>query len=112
MELRFWLRPALVSACAFVLTACESGSEAKSSEELRNQFAVTIAGSVGDGPAVGADVVIRVQLKMATGTMKDFSLPAVVRWVRAGGMGVQFGLLGLLYAYRHPALGEKDKKES
>src|SRR5262245_29140402 len=58
MEWRLWLRPVLVSACAFALAACDTKSEAESSEALRNQFAVTIAGSVGDGPAVGADVMI------------------------------------------------------
>jgi len=46
------------------------------------------------GVAFGAQVVIRVTLKTATGSMGDFELPGVVRWVRSGGMGVQFGLLG------------------
>jgi type IV pilus assembly protein PilZ len=42
----------------------------------------------------GAEIVILAKLQMPTGGWKDFQLPAVVRWVRTGGMGVQFGLLG------------------
>ena len=30
------------------------------------------------------------------GAKKDLRLPAVVRWVKPGGFGVQFGLLGAL----------------
>jgi hypothetical protein len=43
----------------------------------------------------GADIVVRAQLWTASGNMADFDLPGIVRWVRAGGMGVQFGLLGI-----------------
>jgi Tfp pilus assembly protein PilZ len=39
----------------------------------------------------GADVIIHVELPGQNGPV---SLPGVVRWVRDGGMGVQFGLLG------------------
>lgn len=39
----------------------------------------------------GAEVVVRVHLP---GAEHPVDLPAVVRWVRDGGMGVQFGLLG------------------
>jgi len=40
----------------------------------------------------GAELVVQVTLP---GHKAAFSLPAVVRWVRAGeGMGVQFGLIG------------------
>ena len=39
----------------------------------------------------GADVIIHVELP---GQNHPVSLPGVVRWVRDGGMGVQFGLLG------------------
>jgi type IV pilus assembly protein PilZ len=42
----------------------------------------------------GAEIVVRARLKTATGEWKDYDLPAIVRWVRTGGMGVQFGLLG------------------
>jgi type IV pilus assembly protein PilZ len=39
----------------------------------------------------GSDVLVRVVLPSS----KDpFVLPAVVRWTRVGGMGLQFGLLG------------------
>ncbi len=41
--------------------------------------------------AFGAEVVVHVHVP---GEPSAFALPAVVRWVREGGMGVQFGLLG------------------
>ena len=41
--------------------------------------------------AFGAEVIVHVTLPGADGAM---SLPGVVRWVRDGGMGLQFGLLG------------------
>lgn len=43
----------------------------------------------------GADVLVQVRLQTPRGD-QDFTLPAVVRWVRSDGMGVQFGLLGAL----------------
>jgi Tfp pilus assembly protein PilZ len=43
--------------------------------------------------AFGADVILHVELPGGT---EPFALPGVVRWVRDGGMGVQFGLLGAL----------------
>jgi hypothetical protein len=46
------------------------------------------------GAPFGAEVIIQVQLRTATGGMGSFSLPGIVRWVRSGGMGVQFKLLG------------------
>jgi type IV pilus assembly protein PilZ len=42
-----------------------------------------------------AEIVVRVQMKTASGGLADFDLPGVVRWVRDGGMGVQFGNLGV-----------------
>ena len=39
----------------------------------------------------GADVIVHVDLP---GVDETLALPGVVRWVRDGGMGVQFGLLG------------------
>lgn len=45
--------------------------------------------------AFGSEVIVRVRLRTATGE-QTFDLPGVVRWVRSGGMGVQFGLLGAL----------------
>lgn len=44
----------------------------------------------------GAELVVRVRLRTPAGGEQDFDLPGVVRWVRDGGMGVQFGLLGAL----------------
>ena len=39
----------------------------------------------------GSEVVVHVSIP---GDPKPYVLPGVVRWVRGGGMGVQFGLLG------------------
>ena len=45
-----------------------------------------------DAPArFGAEVIIHVELPGSNGPV---ALPGVVRWIRDGGMGVQFGLLG------------------
>jgi len=41
--------------------------------------------------AFGADVIVHLELPGSSGPV---ALPGVVRWVRDGGMGVQFGLLG------------------
>lgn len=42
-------------------------------------------------PAFGAKIQIICRLP---GMQNDSSLPAIVRWVKPGGFGVQFGLLG------------------
>lgn len=39
----------------------------------------------------GAEVIVRVVLP---GTQSEVALPGVVRWIRDGGMGIQFGNLG------------------
>jgi hypothetical protein len=39
----------------------------------------------------GAEVVVHVNVP---GEAQPYALPGVVRWVRNGGMGVQFGLMG------------------
>jgi uncharacterized protein (TIGR02266 family) len=39
----------------------------------------------------GTEVTVRLRLPQSK---DELTLPAVVRWVRDGGMGVQFGLLG------------------
>jgi hypothetical protein len=54
----------------------------------------------------GAEIIVRVQLKTASGNMADFDLPGVVRWVRSGGMGVQFGLLGVHETHAITELGK------
>ena len=56
----------------------------------------------------GSEVVVRVRLRTPSGTDQDFDLPGVVRWVRSGGMGVQFGLLGALETH---AITEMSKEE-
>ncbi|HEY1696307.1 MAG TPA: PilZ domain-containing protein [Polyangiaceae bacterium] len=42
-------------------------------------------------PPFGADVVVHVTLP---GQRTPFAMPAVVRWLGGGGMGLQFGLVG------------------
>jgi type IV pilus assembly protein PilZ len=56
--------------------------------------------------AFGAEIIIRVRLRTATGSAGDFDLPGVVRWVRDGGMGVQFGLLGAHETHAITELGK------
>jgi type IV pilus assembly protein PilZ len=45
----------------------------------------------GPSPAFGTPVTIVCELP---GLGREARLPAVVRWTKAGGFGVQFGLLG------------------
>ena len=52
----------------------------------------------------GADVIIHVELPGHDGPV---SLPGVVRWVRDGGMGVQFGLLGAVETHIITEIGRK-----
>ncbi|MBX3202942.1 MAG: PilZ domain-containing protein [Labilithrix sp.] len=60
-----------------------------------------------DTPApFAADVVVRVRLRTPSNDGQDFDLPGVVRWVRDGGMGVQFGLLGALETHAITELGK------
>jgi hypothetical protein len=44
-------------------------------------------------PAFGANVTI---VGLLPGAKKELRLPAVVRWTKPGGFGVQFGLLGAM----------------
>jgi hypothetical protein len=44
-------------------------------------------------PAFGTELTI---VGTVPGAKKDLRLPAVVRWTKPGGFGVQFGLLGAL----------------
>lgn len=52
----------------------------------------------------GADVIIHVELPGQNGPV---SLPGVVRWVRDGGMGVQFGLLGAVETHTITEISRK-----
>lgn len=52
----------------------------------------------------GADVIVHVQLP---GADQQMALPGVVRWVRDGGMGVQFGLLGAKETHVITEIGRK-----
>lgn len=59
--------------------------------------------------AFGAEVIVRVRLHTPNGE-QDFALPGVVRWARAGGMGVQFGLLGALETHAITELSRRLSK--
>lgn len=52
--------------------------------------------------AFGADVVVHVRLP---GSGDASAIPGVVRWVRDGGMGVQFGLLGAAITHTITEIG-------
>jgi Tfp pilus assembly protein PilZ len=54
--------------------------------------------------AFGSDVVVHVTLP---GANDPLALPGVVRWVRDGGMGVQFGLLGAKETHIITEIGRK-----
>ena len=54
--------------------------------------------------AFGANVVIEVSL---AGASAPLALPGVVRWVRDGGMGIQFGLLGAVETHIITEIGRK-----
>ncbi len=52
----------------------------------------------------GTDVIVHVRLPGASDVVV---LPGVVRWVRQGGMGVQFGLLGAIETHLITEIGRK-----
>lgn len=52
----------------------------------------------------GANVIIHVELPGQEGPV---ALPGVVRWVRDGGMGVQFGLLGAVETHTITEISRK-----
>ena len=54
--------------------------------------------------AFGAEVIVHVDLP---GANDPVDLPGVVRWVRDGGMGVQFGLLGAKETHIITEIGRK-----
>jgi len=47
-------------------------------------------------PEFGAEIVVVIVIP---GEKTAFSLPAIVRWARDGGMGIQFGLMGARETY-------------
>jgi type IV pilus assembly protein PilZ len=51
---------------------------------------------VSAAPEFGTEVTVVVHIP---GEKSAFVLPAVVRWARDGGMGIQFGLLGARETY-------------
>lgn len=68
---------------------------------------ISVGGMFVETPTPGgfsADVIIHVQLPGAEETL---ALPGVVRWVRDGGMGVQFGLLGAIETHVITEIGRK-----
>lgn len=58
-----------------------------------------------DSPAsFGSEIVVHIVLP---GSTTESALPGVVRWLRAGGMGVQFGLIGAVETHKLTELGRK-----
>jgi len=51
---------------------------------------------VSDPAPYGANIKVYLKLK---GASAESALPGIVRWVKAGSMGVQFGLLGARETY-------------
>ncbi|MDF2692130.1 MAG: hypothetical protein K0S65_513 [Labilithrix sp.] len=101
------------SAAGGVLVVIEKRRYARATIDMPVQFAVKGGAGSASGigkdisiggmfietasPATfGADVIVRVRLRTPSNGEQNFDLPGVVRWVRSGGMGVQFGLLGAL----------------
>ncbi|HEY8089155.1 MAG TPA: PilZ domain-containing protein [Polyangiaceae bacterium] len=87
VELRRYQRAPIDVPVEFVAkgATARSGGQAKD-VSLGGMFVET-----AEPPAFGADVVVHVTLP---GQKTAFALPAVVRWLGGGGMGLQFGLLG------------------
>ncbi len=59
-------------------------------------------------PRFGAEVIVHVELPGAT---EPLVLPGVVRWVRGGAIGVQFGLLGAIETHAITELTRHDKED-
>lgn len=59
--------------------------------------------------AFGAQIFVYVALPGADAPM---ALPGVVRWVRDGGMGIQFGLLGAVETHVITEIGRKHEASS
>ncbi|MEA2751637.1 MAG: hypothetical protein QOI41_5780 [Myxococcales bacterium] len=55
----------------------------------------------------GADVIVHLTLRAPGASPEMVALPGVVRWVRDGGMGVQFGLLGAVETHIITEIGRK-----
>lgn len=72
---------------------CETPGASSFSAHARD---ISVGGMYVDAPeqpAFGTQVTLVGRLP---GAKKDLRLPAVVRWTKPGGFGVQFGLLGAL----------------
>jgi hypothetical protein len=51
---------------------------------------------VPEAPAFGSEITVVV---LIPGEKSPFTMPAIVRWARDGGIGIQFGLLGARETY-------------
>ncbi len=71
--------------------SCESAGGAAFEAKSKD---VSVGGmflEASHSPAFGTELTI---VGLLPGAKKELRLPAVVRWVKPGGFGVQFGLLG------------------
>jgi len=87
VELRRFMRTPLDAAVTFT----RKGSSEALSGRAKD---VSVGGMFVEAAKVvpfGGEVVVRMRLP---GIKDELALPGVVRWVREGGMGIQFGNLG------------------
>lgn len=100
VELRRYQRTPVDVAVEFVA----KGSGERSPGRAKD---ISVGGMYVETPtpaAFGAEIVVHVLLP---GQKASLALPAVVRWTRAGGMGLQFGLLGARETHAITALSTK-----
>lgn len=92
MELRRHSRVPFTEAIVFVVKGTDARLTGTSHDiSLGGMFIETTTPA-----AFGAEIVVHVHVP---GEPQSFALPGVVRWVRNGGMGVQFGLIGARETY-------------
>lgn len=100
IEQRRYARTRIDSPLTFVVKGKEEATAGVGKDiAIGGMFVETAAPA-----AFGADIVVHVQLP---GQKEAIALPGVVRWVRDGGMGVQFGLLGAVETHIITELGRK-----
>ena len=89
MELRRFTRAPIAHALEF---AAKGAEDVERIDGLAKDISVGGMFVETDFP-IGFGKGVIIYLKLPT-EKKELTLPGIVRWTRAGGMGVQFGLLG------------------
>jgi len=100
VEQRRYARAPINSPASFSVKGKAGKNEGLAKDiSLGGMFIETVA------PAgFGADVIVHIVLP---GAADMVALPGVVRWVRDGGMGVQFGLLGAVETHIITEIGRR-----